>query len=1319
MLYLWSKWTSFLAMSESLRKGIASGDLAIFKKRRWNVRYSGADRSAIKYPAYTTAEIHAMNLYNTTPLIISGKVAGRQTQLLIDSGASLTLINLQLFNQLPYYYRKQVQLPPPYFFLQLADRSRLNVKYQLTLPITISNSTRNHIVYVVPQLWRPCIIGNDLIQKHNLQIDGGRQKAYFKNWNKVRTEPTTTVNSTMNENTYKLIATETVKIPAFHVYNIEVRPDKPFNKINEENPEEYEISSLKVTPCVANGIITPQRQMFVQVANLTNKMAMIHTNQPIGLMVRLDQTQIHMIQHGTQTIESDSLQARNTEEPNLSNTNLSAEQKQQLREVIMRYPEVFNDKTGRTTKLQHQINLKPDARPYNSPPFRYAPARRQIIEQNLKEMTEQGIISPSKSPWASPVILAPKKDGNLRFCIDYRKLNSMTIRDAYPIPRIDDTLDSLQEAKFVSTLDLRSGYWQVEMDPEAREKTAFVTHKGLFEFNVMPFGLTNAPATFQRLMDIVLAGLKWQCCLVYIDDVVIFSSTFEQHLRDLDKVFSALKDAKLTLKASKCQFCRPEMRYLGHIITQSGIKPDPELIKSVIEFPRPRRIKDIQSFLGLTGYYRRFIRDYAKIAEPLLKQLRNGQKANNHHIQWTQECESAFDSLKKKLTNAPIMNTPNFEAPFILELDACEYGLGAVLTQEYENQKYVIAYASRTLSSPERKYGATEREALAIVWAVKHFRPYLEGSKIYIRSDCKALEWMRTAKDVTGRIARWAMKLAPFHIEEIKYRPGKANANADSLSRNPIENKEERHLQLSTIETAINLWENTNILDNITVEQQKDTKLLPIIKRLQTTTPEEFNTKRNPFVLINGLLYKIKNSNRHYNQRVLGNKHLIVIPTSMQQKLLEWAHDHPTAGHSGQQKTLFRLSTRVYWESMRKDVYNYVRTCTLCQQFKYDNSPSSSPMQIHTINEPWQTIGIDIMGPFPVTARHKRFLLVVVDYFTRWVEIFPISSTTAPVVAEILLDQVFSRYGLPKYILSDNGPQFVSNIFRAFCTIMQIDQKFTANYHPQTNMTERVNRTLKPLISIYAHRQPHSWDKEIQRLAFAIRTSINETTGETPAFLMFGRDIRGPLDLITGDQTSGPPPTTCEQKQIQEYKSNLINTLRCAYAIVNERSDIEKYNQKLKYDRHTTQRDFNIDDLVWVSIPTNQIGDNHIKGKLQAQYQGPCRLTKQLGPNTFIALRISDNVDLGATNVDRMKPYLQPVVRLPRIATDTTKTPHNNVMPRSNQNQLEKNDQPFDYDRTITTTVDPQNQKQSPSNDAEPVRFLPSRAHRKPARYLE
>ena len=975
--------------------------------------------------------------------------------MLIDSGASLTLINSNLFYQLPYYIRQGARYPPSNLQVHLADKSRVHVEKTLLLPITIAHQTRKHLVYVVPKLWRPCIIGNDFIRKHNLQVDGGQQKVYFK-------DPVTNNSGMLNMNTsldkseeYILLANERIKIPPYHATDLQVRSNKEVINPTGEPPE-YEITSLKHTPCVANGIIKPQTLMQVQVANLTKKTIIIHPGEALAIMTRLSQEQLNVIHQVETTLQEEKVAITTTEaEPDLSETNLTETQKGQLKKLIHSFTHIFR-KNGRTTMVRHQINLMPDSKPINSPPYRVAPAKRKIIEENIKEMMEQGIVEPSKSPWASPVVLAPKKDGSIRFCVDYRKLNSITTRDAYPIPRIDDTLDALQEAKFVSTLDLRSGYWQVEMDKESKEKTAFITHKGLYEFNVMPYGLTNAPATFQRLMDIVLAGLKWQCCLVYIDDVVIYSPTFEQHLVDLEKVFQALSDAQLTLKASKCCFCRKEMKYLGHVVTPDGIKPDPALVKAVSDFPQPQTIKDVQSFLGLSGYYRRFIKDYAKIAEPLFKQLRQ-LKDRNYHLNWTSNCTIAFQALKKKLTCAPIMSTPNFNEPFILELDACEYGLGAILAQEYDKRKFVIAYASRTLSPPERNYSATEREALAIVWATQHFRPYLEGTKVFIRSDCKALQWLKNAKDISGRLARWAIKLSAFQIENIQYRPGTANANADSLSRNPIGMTSKQEVEqstlnaeeisknvisgrskttntrdcreISTIETIINIWENTNILDDIKSEQQADSKLNHIIQQLKTNPTPELNDKRQPHVLINDILYKIKNSNRHYNQWMLGIKHLLVIPKTMQNKVLKWAHDHPMGGHAGQQKTLFRLSNRVYWASMRKDIFNYVAACGECQKFKYKNMPTATPMQLHEVLEPWHTVGIDIMGPFPVTSRQKRFLLVIVDYFTRWIEVFPMRITTSAEVAEVLIDQVFARYGLPRYILSDNGPQFVSNLF--------------------------------------------------------------------------------------------------------------------------------------------------------------------------------------------------------------------------------------------------------------------------------------------------
>ena len=633
----------------------------------------------------------------------------------------------------------------------------------------------------------------------------------------------------------------------------------------------------------------------------------------------------------------------------------------------------------------------------------------------------------------------------------------------------------------------------------------------------MPFGLTNAPATFQRLMDVVLAGLKWQCCLVYLDDIIVYSPTFEQHLRDLQSVFQALARAQLTLKPPKCNFCRAEMKFLGHMITADGIKPDPGLTSTITQFPPPTTVKQVQAFLGLTGYYRRFIRNYAKTAEPLLKLLRSPTSTSRHpSLPWNTDCTTAFQILKHRLVSPPIMQSPNFSFPFILELDACEYGIGCILTQEYDKRKYVIAYASRTLSSAERNYSSVEREALAIVWATKHFRQYLEGGPVIVRSDCKALEWLKTARDPTGRLARWAMKLSPYFIK-IQHRPGTSNPNGDFVSRYPLVTPDSPAPELNSIESVLNILEGTHILNDIRTQQLADPRLSRLILTLKQQPSLPFNSKHAPYILLNDILYKVRHFNSYNQQRLLGNKHLLVIPQSLQTTILGWAHDHPTAGHAGRIKTLFRLTSRVYWPSLRRDVFKYVQSCSACQQFKYNNSPTSAPMQLHSVTQPWHTIGIDIMGPFPPTFQQKKYLLVVVDYFTRWVEMFALRRTTATDVANVLINEVICRYGIPVYILSDNGPQFISNLFNEICSSLGIQRKLTAFYHPQTNMTERVNRTLKAQIAIYASQHPGLWDKELQKLAFAIRTSVNETTGETPAFLNFGRDLQLPLDLLITD----------------------------------------------------------------------------------------------------------------------------------------------------------------------------------------------------------
>ncbi|CAF3989811.1 unnamed protein product [Rotaria magnacalcarata] len=442
-----------------------------------------------------------------------------------------------------------------------------------------------------------------------------------------------------------------------HMRASSVKPTVPFRSPTNNEHEECELQPFirkskvyQVISQITKGVLSPAKNLCIQTANLSKTTITILVDQKLTTISRKNIKQLNAINHLAKTNVKEAPDTRDDNIINLSNTDISNDQKTQLQQLVKQYPDVFTNKSSRTSK-------------------------REIIQDNINEILQEEIIALSNSPWASSVLLAAEKDGSLRFCIDYRALNAVTIRDAYPIPKIDDTLDALEEVKFISTIHLRSGYWQVQIDPKSQALTPFISHKGLYEFKVMPYGLMKAPATFQRLMDIVLAGLKWQCCLTYIEDVIIYSRIFDRHL----------------------------------------------------------------------------------------------------------------DDLTQKLITSPIKNTPNFHHPFTLEVDACAYGLGAVLAQEYNGEKFVIAYASRTLPSAERNYSSTEREALAIVWATKLFRPYIERMEIFIRTDCQAFQWLKESKHVIERLARWAMHVAAFQIKKIKYRPGATNTNSDPLWRYPQE----------------------------------------------------------------------------------------------------------------------------------------------------------------------------------------------------------------------------------------------------------------------------------------------------------------------------------------------------------------------------------------------------------------------------------------------------------------------------------------------------------------------------------------------------
>ena len=558
-------------------------------------------------------------------------------------------------------------------------------------------------------------------------------------------------------------------------------------------------------------------------------------------------------------------------------------------------------------------------------------------------------------------------------------------------------MDALSGSSWFSVLDLQSGYWQQEVRESDREKTAFSTHTGLWEFQRMPFGLKGAPASFQRLMMAVLAGLTWRECLVYLDDVIVFGKFFDEALTHLDHVLCAVREANLKLNLRKCSFFKEEVKFLGHIISGRGVSADPSKVSAVVDYERPKNVHDVRRFIGLASYFRKFIPKFSTVAKPLLRLTEDRAR-----FSWDDACESAFCTLKRLLTEAPVLAFPDFSEEFILTTDASGIGLGAILTQRIGVSERVIAFASRCLSKVEARYSATERECLAVVWAVRHFAVYLQGRPFTLQTDHCPLTYLRSCKDPRGRLARWILELEQFPYR-MQYRPGRAIPHADALSRS-VPDTLVGHIGLKSDE------------QRILVAQRSDPDILYVVVSIShglSITDSPSAALRHYFAVKDAL--EIDGSSGLLYINADGYRRLVV-PVSMVDEVLSEAHDSRWSGHLGIAKTAEKLKKRFYWPGMTVDIAAFVKSCGPCSQKKSPSHPFRAGFgKMPLPSRPWDWISNDITGPFPTSDSGNKYILVVVCGFSKWVEAFPIPNQEAETVARVLVRELFCRYGCPVF----------------------------------------------------------------------------------------------------------------------------------------------------------------------------------------------------------------------------------------------------------------------------------------------------------------
>ena len=925
------------------------------------------------------------------------------------------------------------------------------------------------------------------------------------------------------------------------------------------------------------------------------------------------------------------------------------------------------------------VNLKPGTQPIRIPSYKVNPAKEDIIRAIIEDLVKDGLIRPHSGPWASPVLLVKKKDGAWRLCIDYRRLNEVIEDDAYSLPNIEQLLDVIAGSKVFSIMDLTSGFWQVALDDESASIAAFSANGRTYVPNALPFGLKVSPSVFQKRLNDVLHDFS-AFCRVYVDDIIVYSKTYEEHLDHLRQILKRLDEKNLRIKGSKCLFAQTSLKYLGHIVSADGVRPNPETVDQVRNSPAPTDLKQLRAWLGLANYYRRFVRNFAGLAVPLTRLTRK-----NARFEWSDECAEAFDAIKRAVSEDAVLMYPDFNKQFYLDVDASNFAVGYVLSQlDNEGILRPVAFGSRQLNAAQCNYSATDREALGTREGIRHFSYYFEGSRmpLIVRTDHKALVDMYNSREWTPLTARWFNEILNAKIE-LKYRAGESNGNADAMSRYPIAagamvladddppvSPEELnvvgdvHYVLSidekpvaplpiptTYDARVMCCSVALVKEKFPVSleaklffdgraltmcqwQDEDPDLCIVRQWLKTpsiTLPKPFSraAKIGKFAEDRfGVLRYAKG--KKYRSR-------IVMPTALQPLILHEFHSSVLYGsHRGIANTQQNVANRFWWPTWKKDIEIFVSRCSACIRSKA--KPKISYGQLRPIPPAtalFQRIGIDLIGPLPMSTCGHTHILVIVDYYSRWVEAVPLKDTTSPVIAEALINNFVARYGCPEYVLTDQGSNLTGTFISDFYTILQANKLTTTAYHPQTNgLTERMNGIIKEALTKYSNEFRNNWVRALPWVLHAIRTKpMSGLGGLAPYQVLYGIAPRHPLDRMTSDDplSDQKPFTSDLHKVVSRFR-------RRARDYVKLIDPVRQKKMKDQADKTRKPADFKPGDKVYLEKPPNAMG----VGSLADKREGPFPIIAVDPATPELATINKDNDTAKKTHVSRLTLAPQP-----------------------------------------------------------------------------